>query len=266
MKTNANATPLEPRIPNVFRVLLALLLRELITSYPRMPGKHIWSFFQPLAMIAIIAVAFSFVLKTPPLGTSFILFYATGILPLRNFQEVSRSISMGIHDNRALLAYPRVAPIDVLIARFILFSITQIVVFFVIVTTILLTQNHHALVDPLPLLQAYGLVWILSFGWGIFNAIAFLRIPIWKTLWTIITQPLILISGVLFLIETLARPASTVLILNPLAHIIALTRKSFYPSYDPDFVSPIYVIAFSLIPLFFGLVLLRRYGRNIINY
>ena len=76
------------------RTIVALVLREMTTSYGRSPGGYLWAVVQPVGMIVMLSVAFSLLLRSPSLGTSFILFYSTGILPLRVYQEVAGSVSL----------------------------------------------------------------------------------------------------------------------------------------------------------------------------
>ena len=63
------------------RTILALILREMSTTYGRSAGGYIWAVLEPAAGIALLAFAFSLALRAPSLGTNFALFYATGYLP-----------------------------------------------------------------------------------------------------------------------------------------------------------------------------------------
>ena len=71
------------------RAIIALILREMSTTYGRSPGGYLWAILQPVAMIVMLTLAFSVLLRSPSLGTSFLLFYASGFLIMRMFQEVS---------------------------------------------------------------------------------------------------------------------------------------------------------------------------------
>ncbi|MFT7592933.1 MAG: capsular polysaccharide transport system permease protein, partial [Paracoccaceae bacterium] len=75
---------------------MALILREMSTRYGRTPGGYIWSILEPLAAILVLSVGFSLVMRTPSLGTSFLLFYATGYLPFNLYQTVSGTVSKSI--------------------------------------------------------------------------------------------------------------------------------------------------------------------------
>ena len=57
-------------------------------------------------------------LKSPPLGTSFILFYATGTIPFRLYGAMANKVAGAISASRGLLAYPVVTPLDAVFAQF----------------------------------------------------------------------------------------------------------------------------------------------------
>ena len=69
------------------RVIAALVLRGMGARNSRSAGGYLWAILEPLGTTLLLALAFSLMLRSPPLGTSFILFYATGILPFRHYRR-----------------------------------------------------------------------------------------------------------------------------------------------------------------------------------
>ena len=63
------------------RVLFALMVREMGTTFGRSWGGYFWAIAEPLGGILLLSLAFGLALRTPPLGSSFMLFYATGYIP-----------------------------------------------------------------------------------------------------------------------------------------------------------------------------------------
>ena len=57
-----------------FRAVMALVLREMTTTYGRSAGGYIWAFVQPIAGIALLTFIFTLIARTPPLGTNFPFF------------------------------------------------------------------------------------------------------------------------------------------------------------------------------------------------
>lgn len=78
------------------RTIMALLLREMTTRYGRSPGGYVWALLEPIGAIMIFAVGFSLLFKNPPLGSSFILFFATGFLPFNLYQNISVMVARAL--------------------------------------------------------------------------------------------------------------------------------------------------------------------------
>ena len=71
------------------RVLFALIVRDMSAKFGRSVGGYLWAVAEPLGGIVLLAVAFSLALRTPPIGTSFLFFYATGVIPFSLYSNVA---------------------------------------------------------------------------------------------------------------------------------------------------------------------------------
>lgn len=247
------------------RSITALVLREMSTRYGRTPGGYLWALLEPLGMIIVLGFAFSLLARAPGLGTSFFLFKATGFMILQIFTVLGGNVGRAMNFSKPLLFYPRVVWIDALLARFILNGLVTMLVTLVILSGIMIFEEIRTVLDWGKILLACGLAAALGFGMGCLNCYLFQRAPVWDQVWGIITRPLFLISGVLMTYETLPPVAQNVLWYNPLLHITGIMRDGFYPIYRPDYVSLTYVWAWILVPMVFGLLLLRRYNRELLN-
>jgi len=247
------------------RTVAALILREMSTRYGRTPGGYLWAILEPLAAIIVLSVAFSLVMRTPPLGTSFLLFYASGYLPFDLYQTLSRVVSKAISFSRPLLLYPAVTWVDAVFARFLLNSLTGLLIAALLLGGILIVTENRAVLDMMPVVTAMALAMILGLGVGILNCALIGLFPIWDVTWSIITRPLFIASGIFFLYDTMPPLAREILWYNPLIHIVGLMRTGFYPTYTAAYVNEVYVLAVALICMALGLMLLGRYHRDILN-
>lgn len=264
--TNAPAK-LQTQVANLatLRAIGALILREITTTYGRSPGGYIWAILEPAAGITLLTLVFSVGFRTPPLGTSFALFYAAGILPLMMYTDISTKLAQTIQFSRALLAYPRITFLDALIARFILNFLTQMMVHFIVLGFIVIFLQPTTTLDYSKIGQAYLLTVALAIGIGTLNSFLTLAYPIWQTAWAILNRPLFLISCVFFIFESVPQPYSDYLWFNPIVHIAGLMRDGFYPFYQPTYVSIAYPLAVSAMTTVAGLFLLNRYHRDILD-
>lgn len=247
------------------RTVFALMLREMSTRYGRSPGGYIWAILEPLGGVLVLALAFSMLLRTPSLGNSFILFYATGFVPFTLYQSISNTVARALMFSRSLMQYPAVTWADAVLARFILNALTGILVGYIVLSLILVIIDTHVTLDIAPILKVIGLTLLLGLAVGMLNCVLNGLFPTWIMIWSIIMRPLFLASGVLFIYEDMPPVVQNVLWYNPLMHITGLIRTGFYSTYSPSYISELYVICFSLIILFLGTVLLRRYHRHILT-
>lgn len=247
------------------RTMMALMLREMTTTYGRSPGGYIWTVLEPVAGIAVLTAVFSAGFRNPALGTNFAIFYATGMIPFLAFNDISGKMSQSINYSRQLLAYPRVTYIDTLMARFVLNMLTQMLVAYLVISGILLLFDTRTTLVMSQILLSFAMVGALAAGIGIFNCLLMMLYPIWQRAWTILTRPLFFISGVFFTYETIPQPYREYFWYNPLIHVIGTMRSGFYISYEATYVSPLYVFGIALVTGVTGLVFLRRYYKDIME-
>jgi len=258
----APARPRNRRFPTL-RNITALVLREMSTRYGRTPGGYLWGIFEPFFAIMILSIGFSLLLRSPSLGTSFLLFYSTGYLILNLYQTVSGAIIAAIKFSSSLLRFPAVSWIDAVIARFILNSLTGIMIMIVLLGVILAVTDTRAATDLSPIVEATGLAMLLGLGVGTLILVPAGLYPLFNLFWGVLTRPLMLLSGVIYIYEDLPKFAQDIIWYNPLIHLTGLMRSGFYPTYSPTYISIPYVMFFGVIAMAFGLVLCSRYHREV---
>ncbi|WP_229665499.1 ABC transporter permease [Paracoccus acridae] len=270
---NANTSPSAGQLHHVRkrprfqmgRTVFALMLREMATTYGRSVGGYLWAILDPVLGIALLSVVFSLALRKPPIGDNFALFYASGYLPFAMFNSLSQKIARSVNFSKPFMAYPCVSFIDMLAARLILNGLTDIIVFIVIVTGVFFIYGMPFWMDIGTLSLALGLGILLAAGVGTLNCFIMTSFPVYERVWSIATRPLFLISGVFFMFNSIPKAAQDVLWYNPLVHIVGMARQSLYPTYNGDYLSPGYVALIGSIALLFGLLLLVRHFKRLME-
>ncbi|WPY97056.1 ABC transporter permease (plasmid) [Limimaricola variabilis] len=248
-----------------FRTIAALMLREMSTRYGRSPGGYVWAVLEPVAAIAILSLAFSMILRAPSLGTSFILFYATGFLPFNIYTHIAAKTGDAMRFSRALLSYPRLTWLDTVLARFFLTLLTELTVFCIVIAAILSIGDTRASLSLGPILVSVAMASTLGLGVGLLNCLLVGLYPVWKTLWGIVNRPLFIASGVFFLYEDMPQAAQDILWWNPVLHVVGEMRRGFYPSYEASYVSFTYGFGLGGMLILLGLVFLRRYHQLVLT-
>jgi len=247
------------------RTIMALILREMSTRYGRSPGGYAWAVLEPLGAILILSFGFSLLVRAPSLGNSFLLFYASGYLPFNLYQSLSLTLSRTLSFSRPLLMYPVVTWSDAVLARFILNTLTGLLVTYLLMAAILTFTETRVVLETGPLTRAMGLAALLGLGVGTLNCALGGLFPTYEIIWSIATRPLFIISGIFYVLEDMPPNIRDLLWYNPLIHITGLMRQGIFPTYKPLYVSDLYVLGISLACLLAGLILMGRYHRDILN-
>jgi len=247
------------------RSIIALMLREMGSTYGQSPGGYIWAILQPIGLILILSIGFSLLIRSPSLGTSFLLFYATGYLAYDIYNQLMRKIITALKYSKAMLTYPRVIWLDAILARFFLNSLTLLTVFCIVITAILIFVNTRTVLSVEPILLGLCISLIFGLGIGMVNCLLIGLFPVWDVIWKILTRPMFIASGVLFIFEDMPPAAQSILWWNPMMHATGLIRTGFYPNYHASYVSLVYCFGISLLLITAGLVFLRAYHENILQ-
>ncbi len=247
------------------RVVAALMLREMSTTYGRSAMGYAWAILEPVAGIALLAVIFATGFRSPPIGSNFALFFASGVLPFMAYMDVQSKVNTAQRFSKQLLAYPGVTFMDTIIARTLLNAMTQLMIGFALFTGIIVFYDLDVILDIPAMAMAYAMAFSLALGFGTLNSYFITLYPVYERVWAILNRPLFLVSCIIFLFDTVPMPYRDWLWWNPFIHVVGQSRIGVFATYDGTYVSYIYVFALSTVTFATGLLLLRQYHRDLIN-
>lgn len=247
------------------RAILALMIREMGSTYGDKPGGYVWAVVQPIGMIIILSVGFSLLVKSPSLGTSFILFYATGFLAYDFYNQMMLKVTGALQYSRSMLAYPRVTWLDAIIARATLNTLTLLTVFCIVISSILIAIETRTVITIQPIIIGLALTAGLGVGVGMVNCLLGGLFPVWQIIWKILTRPMFIASGVLFIYEDMPPFVQSILWWNPLMHVTGYVRTGFYPTYYASYISLEYCFGIALTLIMTGLLFLQTYHKKLLN-
>ena len=248
------------------RIVSALLIREMASRFGNKPGGYIWAFLEPAGYVMMMTIVFGAITHTPALGDSFPLFFATGYIGFYFYNATLSYVGGALGGNKALLNYPTVAPIDTVVARFILQTFTNGFVAVAVFSLIIIFEvRSQPNLNWAPLFQASTLGGLLALGVGMSNTVLFIKFPFYESVYGIISRPLMLISGVFFIPDSLPQPYRDLVLINPIAHIIILFRTGFYPEYRATSLDIGYIYSLVLASLFCGTLLFSVAAKSLRN-
>jgi len=213
-------------------VLFALVLREMKARVGGQWMGAIWTLFEPLAHVFLMLTVFSYIGRSAPIrGIEYPVFLVTGLLPYFLFTHLATRLMDGVEANRGLYSYRQVKPLDALLSRALVESLLNTAVY--LFTLLLLAwAGYHVVPDGLlGLLAAQSMLLVLGMSFGVFVATIGHGRPRLRSFVRLSMFPLYLASGVIFPIRSAPHDIQPYLLLNPLAHLIDLSRHAFIPQY-----------------------------------
>ncbi len=223
-------------------VILALILRETRTRFGRSRLGYLWALIEPLVITFTFYAVLMIAGRSRPTGMGLFSFIATGVLPYTLFSNTVNRVADAVSSNKALLYYPQVRPIELVISRAVLEAATFIAVFVLIMTGDALISQRLDLEDPLLVMTGFLAASALGTGVGlIFCALGQVS-SMTDRIRGPLLRPLFWVSGVFFTAGTIPDNARDEMLWNPLLHITEVTRAGWFTGYDATYVEMGYVL------------------------
>ena len=244
------------------RTIGALVMREAHTRFGRTRIGYLWAVIEPAIFIGMFVVLRTYLNTTVPIGESVALFVMSGVVGARLVIGMSRKIGQAIQSNLQLLIYPLVQPLDTVIARCILESLTMVVVLGLFFGGRLLVAENATINSFVVFSEAVAVSLLLGCALGSFNSVFGSIVPTWTRLWGFMGLPLFITSGAFFIPATLPPPILAVIWWNPVLHIVEWYREAIYLDYI-SVLAPEYPLLLSFGLLGTAVVLERVYRREL---
>lgn len=262
MSADAIPTPyVSPALTVQSRVIAALILREVHTLYGNTRLGYLWAIIQTAFNIAVFWLFREFLGAHAPHGMGIAVFLLCGFIPWNMFSNTLARCMSAVSANRALLTFPQVTELDLMIARLCVVWGTQLVCAMIILSVAAALGQPVELRHPGTLAATLFFAPLLGLGLGLVFASLARLWPTLERLVPILTRFLFFASGVFFQVSELPARFSGPLLLNPVAQLIEWQRYGFSASSASPLYSVGYVAAWCLISLCLGL-LLERYARG----
>lgn len=217
----------------------------------RLAGSH----------IAIIVSIYVIGRRPVPYGSSSFLYACIGILPYITWSYMSRFTMMGTLQNRNFMAYPIIRPLDMMIARLALESVS---IFIITVGLVCIAEMIG--VDAMPLNLSAAVLGLLSavllgVGFRVLNSVIVMMFPMWVLGYVGIIILFWITSGMAFNPEAMPAEIGYYLSWNPLLHSVEWIRSAYYADFPAHLLDKTYVVSFGAGTLALGLILERTMKR-----
>ena len=245
------------------RVIKALMLREIHTINGNSKLGYLWVLIQSVFGIAVFWGVRHFMGATQaPHGMGMAMFLAIGFGVWNIFSTTINRCMTAVSGNKALLTFPQVTELDVMISRTLVTTATQLLVTMLIISAAWLMLGEPFVLGSLPLLLTLIVVVpLMSLGFGLILSSLAVYVPALEKLVPMILRILFFVSGVFFSISLFSQSLTSVLLWNPVLHAVELCREAMHAPYVVQGISLSYLLLVTLSVCTIG-GLLERYVRS----
>ena len=240
-------------------VIYALVLREVGARLGKSRVGLLWVMIEPVAHLLFPVILFGvFLERTLPGGVKYPVFLVYGFLPFLLFKTICLQTMEGVSANKALLSYRQITLMDVFVARVIANCAIEAMVFGIVLFGLGMFEFDVLPSYPIEFVGALALTVAVAFGLGLLFAAIGSMIPDAKSLIRVRLIPLYFASGVLFPITRFPDSLVDALSVNPVLHLVELSRSAAIGQYQPMHqMNVLYPLALALMANFLGLAMYR---------
>jgi capsular polysaccharide transport system permease protein len=239
-------------------VIYALLLREMASRFGRSRVSFVWVLVEPVAHLVFPIAIFGFALQRALPGIDYPVFIFYGFLPFLLFKGICMQTMEGTRTNQGLLSYRQVLLMDVFVAKAIAYCTIESIVFTAVLIALAMLGFDMLPPRPVELAVFLSITVALAFGLGLLFAALGSIAPDAKSVVRVMFMPLYFISGVLFPVSRFPDEWVRVLAINPVLHLVELSRMAGIAHYEPmRYLSIGYVVGLAIISVSAGLALYR---------
>lgn len=244
-------------------VLGALVLRETHVRFGVTRLGYLWVLIEPVAHALGLSILYYLMGRRSPVGGSVATFFMTGLLPFFLWSKTSKRLITSFISDRPLQLMPIVTRLDILVSRALLEGAAWLAVATIMISLLVAYGFSDWPQDIESLCAATAVTFLFGFGVGAINATLAALLRSWQNIFSIITRPLYLASGVFYLVDHLPHAARNVLSWNPLVHAVEWFRSAFYPSYTTMILDKHYLLQWAIAAFVIGLVAERLARRRV---
>ncbi len=247
-----------------WRVLHALMLRELITRFGRENLGVLWMIGEPMLFTIGVATLWSAAgLAHGGFGIPIVAFAVTGYSSVLMWRNAASQCSSGIGANKPLLFHRAVLVIDVLLTRIALEiagatgSFILLSLLFIYVGWMPMPNDLMLVLEGWLMLAWFGASLALLIGGG--TALS----EIVHRLWHPTAYLLFPMSGAAFMVDWLPSKLQTVVLLLPMVHGVEALRSGYFGNVVPTHYDLTYMSVCCLVLSLAGMLVVREASRRV---
>lgn len=244
-----------------FRIIGALVIREMNTRFGREGLGFVWLIVEPLAFCFGVLLLWTLTKPAYEHGVRLAPFVMTGYMSIILFRHLIAQASNALNANIGLLHHRQIAPLHVFAARAVL-EFMGATVAFIVVYIILLALGEVSLPHDILLVYAGWLLlaWVAQ-GFALILAGLAMRFEPVERIVPLLTYILVPLSGAFGMVAWIPAEYRDAFMLIPFSHGIEMIRAGVFGEFVKTYYWPGYALLVGTAMVIFGLTLIAS-GRN----
>lgn len=245
-----------------FRVIGALLLRELGTRFGRDNLGYLWLFLEPAMLGGAIGLLHLFTQHGMPGGLNPMSFWVIGYIPFYLLRGIINRAPVAIASNQSLLYHRHITVLDIMISRDLLEGAATLgaMVVFLLLFGIVFEEWP---VEPFKMLLGMVLMLLFAHGIALLVATGAVYTELFERMVHLVTYLTLPITGAFFMVFWLPREAQDAALWIPTVHLFELIRDGQFGNAVPTQYDLVYVTGWVAGLNLLGMAGLRRARRDL---
>lgn len=247
-----------------FRVIQALLIRELATRFGRSNIGFLWIMVEPLLFAILVAIMWTYMKGPTEHGVSVFAFVISGYIPLVLFRHaVTRSILL-FSVNGALMYHRQIKIQDFIFARFMIEFLGHLMAYMFIMAFLIAF-------DLFPMPYDFGMLMIGWFYYSFFTlSLCFVLAPlseiseVLEKFVPVATYLMIPFSGTFNLVSWFTPKARAVMFYSPPVHAMEMMRYGIFGNAVKPYYDYTFPVIVCMVLTLIGLILCRKVRRTLV--
>lgn len=247
---------------NQFRIIGALILREMATRYGRRGLGFLWLVGEPMLFCTGVMVLWSFTKPAYEHGVRIVPFVMTGYMSLILMRHMIALLAGAIDSNRGLLYHRQIKPAHLLISRIVLELGGTTLSFFLLYVVLLFLDQVDVPHDFLLLYAGWSLLALNCIGLALILTGLVMRFEVFERLVGLISYAMIPLSGVFFMVAWVPENLRAIYLTVPIVHGVEMIRSSVFGEFVEVHYDVAYALKFGAAMIAIGLLLIAHAHRH----
>lgn len=242
-------------------LLKELVRRDLKVKYRRSVLGYIWSILNPLLMMIVIAIFFSFMFRFQI--ENYPVYLICGQVIYNFYSDATRQSMNSILHGGALIKKVKLPKYIFPMARTVSSFVNML---FSLVAVVLVMAITRAPISPTVLLFSLPLIYLffISMGVGMILSVLVVYFRDIEHLYGVFLLALMYASPIFYPPSALPPSAMIIIKFNPLYHIMVMFRDVMYYGVVPSLRDNIVCLAFAVLSIGLGLIFFKKYQDNLV--